>query len=146
MPLRFNETVTDIGQDTRDRVLKSKIYRAKFDKHAPKGASENDIKAFEKDLRRNPGKYVLDPKEKKVIFDKVDKYEPLDGSYVGGHGKWKDEGENAYFKRDYVTNLLKRMNYNQTKTAEVLDIQRTYLSRMIKELDISREGAETGDK
>ena len=82
MPLRFNETVTDIGQkspkEIRDRILKSKIYGVKFDKHVPENASEKDIKAFEKDLRRNPGKYPLHPIERELIYDKVDKYKPLD--------------------------------------------------------------------
>jgi Nif-specific regulatory protein len=40
------------------------------------------------------------------------------------------------FKRQYIHKILMENNYNQTETARVLDIQRTYLSRLIKELEI----------
>ena len=42
---------------------------------------------------------------------------------------------NAY-KTRYIRSVLIENNWNQTETARVLDIQRTYLSRLIKELDI----------
>ena len=41
------------------------------------------------------------------------------------------------FKMRYIKKVLKDNNWNQTETARALDIQRTYLSRLIKELDIS---------
>ena len=40
------------------------------------------------------------------------------------------------FKKDYIIKALKYNSWNQMKTAEMLGIQRTYLSRLIKELDI----------
>ena len=40
------------------------------------------------------------------------------------------------FKKNYIIKALKYNNWNQVKTAEMLDIQRTYLSRLIKDLDI----------
>ena len=40
------------------------------------------------------------------------------------------------FKKNYIIKALKYNNWNQLKTAEMLGIQRTYLSRLIKELDI----------
>jgi Nif-specific regulatory protein len=40
------------------------------------------------------------------------------------------------FKARYITNVLEENNWNQTETAKVLDIQRTYLSRLIRELNI----------
>jgi Nif-specific regulatory protein len=40
------------------------------------------------------------------------------------------------FKKRYITKILKQMNGNRTETAKQLDIQRTYLSRLIKELNI----------
>lgn len=40
------------------------------------------------------------------------------------------------FKREYIVEALERNGWNQTKTAKELDIQRTYLSRLIKELNI----------
>jgi Nif-specific regulatory protein len=42
------------------------------------------------------------------------------------------------FKRDYITKVLERSGWKQTKASEVLKIQRTYLSRLINELDISK--------
>lgn len=40
------------------------------------------------------------------------------------------------FKKHYIQKVLEENNWNQTTTALVLDIQRTYLSRLIKELGI----------
>lgn len=42
------------------------------------------------------------------------------------------------FKREYIIKALKINNYNQTKTAKALDIERTYLVRLIKELNINK--------
>ncbi len=41
------------------------------------------------------------------------------------------------FKRHFIRKALEDNKWNQTETAKVLDIQRTYLSRLVKELDIS---------
>jgi Nif-specific regulatory protein len=40
------------------------------------------------------------------------------------------------FKTRFIRKVLEENNWNQTETAKVLDIQRSYLSRLIKELDI----------
>jgi len=40
------------------------------------------------------------------------------------------------FKKRYITKILKQMNGNRTETAKQIKIQRTYLSRLIKELNI----------
>ena len=42
------------------------------------------------------------------------------------------------FKRQYLANALARNNWNQRKTAAALQIQPTYLSRLIKEFGISK--------
>jgi Nif-specific regulatory protein len=42
------------------------------------------------------------------------------------------------FKKHYIRQTLDMNRWNQTKTAKLLGIQRTYLSRLIKELNISR--------
>lgn len=42
------------------------------------------------------------------------------------------------FKKHFIENALRRNGWNQTSTARVLGIQRTYLSRLIKELQISQ--------
>jgi Nif-specific regulatory protein len=43
----------------------------------------------------------------------------------------------SIFKRHFIMKALEDNRWNQTETAKVLDIQRTYLSRLIKELDIT---------
>jgi DNA-binding NtrC family response regulator len=40
------------------------------------------------------------------------------------------------FKHQFITRTLQFTNYNQTEAAKLLDIQRTYLNRLIKELKI----------
>jgi Nif-specific regulatory protein len=40
------------------------------------------------------------------------------------------------FKRHFIRKALEDNRWNQTETSKVLDIQRTYLSRLLKELDI----------
>ncbi len=43
------------------------------------------------------------------------------------------------FKKNYVVQVLKAVDWNQTQAAKVLDIQRTYLSRLISEMNIREE-------
>jgi Nif-specific regulatory protein len=57
-------------------------------------------------------------------------------------GEDRYEGRNlkdsvTLFKKHFIENALRRNGWNQTATAKVLGIQRTYLSRLIKELNIS---------
>jgi len=40
------------------------------------------------------------------------------------------------FKKAYVTKILQQTNGNQTETAKILGVQRTYVSRLLNELDI----------
>lgn len=40
------------------------------------------------------------------------------------------------FRRTFISNTLKSTGGNRTKAAQILDVQRSYLSRLIKELDI----------
>jgi Nif-specific regulatory protein len=40
------------------------------------------------------------------------------------------------FRKAFITDTLKSTSGNRTKAAKILDIQRSYLSRLIKELDI----------
>ncbi|MGI5174071.1 sigma 54-interacting transcriptional regulator [Treponema sp. OMZ 840] len=41
-----------------------------------------------------------------------------------------------YFKKQYVTRVLEQTGWNQTEAAKVLDVQRTYVSRLMHELAI----------
>ena len=43
------------------------------------------------------------------------------------------------FKREYITKILEENGWNQTKTAQVLGIQRTYVIKLINELDIRKK-------
>lgn len=42
------------------------------------------------------------------------------------------------FKRSYITKILEKTDWKQTKASDILKIQRTYLSRLINELNISK--------
>ncbi len=42
------------------------------------------------------------------------------------------------FKRSYIINVLEKTGWKQTKASDILKIQRTYLSRLINELNISK--------
>jgi transcriptional regulator with PAS, ATPase and Fis domain len=42
------------------------------------------------------------------------------------------------FKREFIISSLDKNDWNQTKTAKILKIQRTYLARLIKELNIEK--------
>ncbi|MBP7494495.1 MAG: sigma 54-interacting transcriptional regulator [Spirochaetales bacterium] len=42
------------------------------------------------------------------------------------------------FKKSFITHALQRCNWSQTEAAKALGIQRTYLSKLIKELEITR--------
>ncbi|MCK4796013.1 MAG: Fis family transcriptional regulator, partial [Spirochaetes bacterium] len=42
------------------------------------------------------------------------------------------------FKKEFIIEVLEKNEWNQTKAAKMLKIQRTYLSRLIRELDIDK--------
>ena len=43
------------------------------------------------------------------------------------------------FKKDYITKILEENGWNQTKTAKILGIQRTYVIRLMNELQIRKK-------
>jgi Nif-specific regulatory protein len=53
------------------------------------------------------------------------------------NGRFLKDAVNT-FKKHYIRQILDMNRWNQTKTAKLLGIQRTYLSRLIKELNINR--------
>ena len=64
----------------------------------------------------------------------------LIGDGATGHDEYR--GKNlkdalTIFKKHFIATALDEHQWNQTETARVLDIQRTYLSRLIKELRIA---------
>ncbi|MFA7566658.1 MAG: sigma 54-interacting transcriptional regulator [Alkalispirochaeta sp.] len=54
-------------------------------------------------------------------------------------GKSMKESINL-FKKQFIREALNRHNGNHTETAKELDIQRSYLSKLVKDLNISRKG------
>lgn len=70
--------------------------------------------------------YITD----KDLFLKIDDVEITEGS-----NKTLKTAVDS-FKKIYISDILKKYNWNRTAAAAVLDIQRTYLSRLIKELDL----------
>ena len=42
------------------------------------------------------------------------------------------------FKKEFIIEILEKNNWNQTYAARELEIQRTYLSRLINELNIDK--------
>jgi Nif-specific regulatory protein len=57
-------------------------------------------------------------------------------SYYGEEGNRNLRHAVNAFKAHYITRVLEENNWNQTGAARSLDIQRTYLSRLIKELKL----------
>jgi transcriptional regulator with GAF, ATPase, and Fis domain len=39
-------------------------------------------------------------------------------------------------KKNYIIKILEEVQWNQTEAAKVLDVQRTYVSKLIKDLQI----------
>ena len=61
---------------------------------------------------------------------------PVSNAMPGNGNRNLKNAENI-FRARFIKQVLEENNWNQTETAKTLDIQRTYLSRLIKELDIN---------
>ena len=72
------------------------------------------------------------------IIQKDDLFMRTASAMVDGNGEGSRNLKNAVnnFKVHFIQKVLEENNWNQTEAAKVLDIQRTYLSRLIKELSI----------
>ena len=46
----------------------------------------------------------------------------------------KEAGD--FFRKTFITNTLKSTGGNRTKAAKIMGVQRSYLSRLIKELEV----------
>jgi len=74
-----------------------------------------------------------------------DKWIKTEDLILPTESKKKEDGDRSLktavnvFKLNFIKKLLDENNWNQTETARILGIQRTYLSRLIKELNIERE-------
>jgi Nif-specific regulatory protein len=83
--------------------------------------------------------------ERAVVVTQADRIAPesfalnqsVHGDAEDTAGKPLKEAVNV-FKKHYIRQTLDMNQWNQTKTARLLGIQRTYLSRLIKELGIGR--------
>ena len=71
---------------------------------------------------------------------------PEKPSFVGlsADGNRKLKAAENIFRTQYIRQVLEENNWNQTETAKALDIQRTYLSRLIKELEINTKAFSQG--
>jgi len=56
---------------------------------------------------------------------------------IPGDGNRNLKNAENIFRARFIRQVLEENNWNQTETAKALDIQRTYLSRLIKELEIN---------
>ena len=56
---------------------------------------------------------------------------------IPGNGNRNLKNAENIFRARFIKQVLEENNWNQTETAKALSIQRTYLSRLIKELDIN---------
>lgn len=81
--------------------------------------------------------------ERAVVIAK-EKFIDAKDLLIGDSGNGRDEyrGKNlkdalTIFKKHFIASALEEHHWNQTETSKVLDIQRTYLSRLIKELGIA---------
>jgi Nif-specific regulatory protein len=72
--------------------------------------------------------------EAQDLFLKV----PLSSVVTKGGSRNLKTAENS-FRAHFLKQVLEENNWNQTEAAKALDIQRTYLSRLIKELDIGTQ-------
>jgi Nif-specific regulatory protein len=83
--------------------------------------------------------------ERAVVIGKSDFVQPEDlliGKGEGSGGADEFKGKSLHeaitiFKRHFIKRALEENSWHQTETAKALDIQRTYLSRLIKELEIA---------
>ena len=76
----------------------------------------------------------------------VDEYigaEDIEGNISEMAGVIADDGTDRSlktaldrFKRSYLIKVLEECNWNQTKASKILDIQRTYVSKLMNELNI----------
>jgi Nif-specific regulatory protein len=62
------------------------------------------------------------------------------GAFGGAHGGDRNlKKATNVFKANFIHKVLDENQWNQTETAKALDIQRTYLSRLMKDLKIKRD-------
>ena len=93
--------------------------------------SANESENIIDEIRSDCGNEYIEPKD--LILSTAGTTD--DGSYSG---KKLKEAVNL-FKRHYIQECLEMNDWSQTRTAKVLGIQRTYLSRLIKELKINKD-------
>ena len=82
--------------------------------------------------------------ERAVVLAEQDEILPSD--FEGLFDSSADQGDDIVslkdaidgFKKEYITKALQANDWSQTKTAKVLEIERTYLNRLIKTLHITR--------
>jgi Nif-specific regulatory protein len=83
--------------------------------------------------------------ERAVVFSRDERVGPealtLSGSGISEDAYVRKTLREALtiFKKHFITRALEANGWHQTRTARDLDIQRSYLSRLVRELDITKE-------
>jgi Nif-specific regulatory protein len=75
--------------------------------------------------------------EAEDLFIKTFSYNAPIPDLIGEDGSRNLKNAENAFRARFIRQVLEENNWNQTETAKALSIQRTYLSRLIKELDIN---------
>ncbi|MCG8454483.1 MAG: sigma-54-dependent Fis family transcriptional regulator [Spirochaetales bacterium] len=89
--------------------------------------------AIERSMVHSAGRTIIQPDDLGL---------PGESSLEQYHGRPLKEAV-ALFKKNVVQEALRAHNGNQTEAARALGIQRTYLSRMLRDMNIDRRGDET---
>ena len=75
--------------------------------------------------------------EAEDLFIKTFQFNAPISDLIGEDGSRNLKNAENTFRARFIKQVLEENSWNQTETAKALNIQRTYLSRLIKELDIS---------
>ena len=105
-------------------------------KDAHKKSLSDSVPLDPKTLRNNLQVCVLSPEHFVLVLELEGR---IEGAFIGvTHQLWYSKKKQAsdLFRRTFISNTLKSTSGNRAKAARILDIQRSYLSRLIKELEI----------
>jgi len=83
------------------------------------------------------GKWI---KKEDLLLNAAGQGGAMDGAHSGAmSGDRNLKTATNIFRANFIGKVLDENQWNQTETAKALDIQRTYLSRLIKDLNIKRD-------
>ena len=121
----------DLGKEGYSKLLGGGKINSKIKIKVDSASS----KAIEK-IKEKGGDVIL-PKEPVVEEVKAPE-EPIESSPEEKYADSTLKDAVNLFKKEFIQKILEEHSGNQTEASDSLGIQRTYLSRLIKELDIKR--------